>query len=119
MYEKPRELLDCSPFSWGVVPPDVSDGGCNAEAYNGGVCRQHLLEWQECVLGKLDVSFVTPVDKNSSRLDSAVRDLQLLLGNLNLAISLPSEEISMQCRQTIRRTTKRRIKSSSDFLSSL
>ena len=91
VYEKPREFLDCSSFTWGVVPPDESDGGCSAEPYIGGPCKQQLLEWQECVLGRLDFSLVTPVDKNSSRLNGAVLDLQVLLGNFVKFIYFPSD----------------------------
>ena len=98
VYEKPRAFLNCSAFSWGVFPPEVTDGGCSAEPYAGSVCRQQLLEWQECLVGKLDIALVTPVDKNSSRLDSVVSILQLLLGKiLNAAF-------------TTRRTKKQTVK---------
>ena len=48
--ESIKASIKCSPFSWGVVYANGSLGNCSEENYTGSVCRQQLLEWQECAV---------------------------------------------------------------------
>ena len=44
-------VANCSLYSWAMESPNESFGNCSGELYSGGVCRQQLLEWQECAVG--------------------------------------------------------------------
>ena len=67
-----------------MVNPSDGGEGCSVEAYTGSVCKQQLLEWQECAVGGAEDVFLdlTSMDQSQQERERDVAQLLYFLRKL-------------------------------------
>ena len=71
-YPPPNNNDTCSSLPWTSAYISNSTANCNVSVYTGSVCRQQLLAWQECAVGRLedvvlDLAFMQQSQEESER----------------------------------------------------
>ena len=62
-YPLSNRSANCSSLPWDIANVNNGTNSCSVSTYNGSVCKQQLLSWQECAVGGsenvyLDMAFV-------------------------------------------------------------